>query len=66
MTMSKPQFITALRRSFGDHVLVKDSSLSRLYESFDYTNSDAVDWREFIYLLMVVMQGDMTYKDHLK
>ena len=66
MSMSKPQFITAMRRCFGDHVLKAEASFGKLFESFDFESVGRIDWRAFLYMLLILMQADMPYVDHLK
>ncbi|RYH05774.1 hypothetical protein EON65_43795, partial [archaeon] len=53
--MSKSQFITAMRVTFGQELCEFESVLSRLFESFDGDNSASMDWRSFLYVLSVLM-----------
>jgi hypothetical protein len=66
MLMTKPQFITAMRRCFGDGILKTESSFGKLFESFDFENRGQIDWRAVLYMLLILMQADMSYTDHLK
>eukprot|EP01032_Pedospumella_encystans_P018028 gene18028-20537_t len=54
--MSKAQLTTALRRSFGDHVIESESAISKLFDSFDFGRTDEMDWRAFLYMLTTLMQ----------
>lgn len=64
--MSKPQFITALRKSFGDGILKSAKSLNKLYDSFDLNRRDEADWRSFLFLLTLVMQPFDELLTHLR
>jgi Ca2+-binding EF-hand superfamily protein len=64
--MSKPQFVTALRRAFGDQVLHNEAAISKLFESFDLYRRDEMDWRAFLTLLMMTMQPDMPLRTELR
>ena len=64
--MSQPQFLTALRRSFGDEILAKTTSINKLYESFDMNRRDEMDWRSFLFLLTIVMQPFDDLQTHLR
>ena len=66
LMMTKPQFITAMRRCFGDEVLESENSFGKLFESFDFETKGKVDWRALLYMLMILLQADMTYVEHLK
>ena len=66
MQMTKPQFITAMRRCFGDSILKTEASFGKLFESFDFDRTGTIDWRAMLYMLLILMQADMTYADHLK
>jgi hypothetical protein len=54
--MSKSQLTTALRRSFGNDVIASESSIGRLFDSFDFYRADQMDWRAFLYMLTMLMQ----------
>jgi len=64
--MSKPQFVTALRKSFGDGILNSAKAISKLYESFDLNHRDEADWRSFLFLLTLVMQPFDDLQTHLR
>ena len=66
LLMTKPQFITAMRRCFGDEILESENSFGKLFESFDFECKGKVDWRALLYMLMILLQADMTYLEHLK
>ena len=64
--MTKPQFMTALRRSFGDQVVKDTAAMNKLYDSFDLRRVDEMDWRQFLYLLTMVMQPILPCEQHLR
>ena len=65
-SMTKPQFMTALRRSFGDQIVKDTAAMSKLYDSFDHRRVDEMDWRQFLYLLTMVMQPILPCDQHLR
>ena len=64
--MSKAQFVTGLRRCFGDELLKSESAASKLFDSFDFEMRDQMDWRTFLFLLLILMQPWMSYEEHLQ
>jgi hypothetical protein len=64
--MSKPQFFTAIRRSFGDELIKSQGALSKLYDSFDPDHCDEMDWRAFLFLLTIFMQPHDNVFTHLR
>lgn len=64
--MSKPQFLTALRKSFGDGLLQNTKAISKLFDSFDLNRCDEMDWRSFLFLLTLIMQPFDDIATHLR
>lgn len=64
--MSKPQFLTALRKSFGDGLLRNAKAISKLFDSFDLNRVDELDWRSFLFLLTLIMQPFDDIATHLR
>jgi len=64
--MSKPQFITAMRRCFGDEILDSENSFSKLFDSFDFDRRGQVDWRALLYMLLILLQAGMGYAEQLR
>lgn len=65
-TMSKPQFVTALLRCFGEELKKNEAALSKMFDSFDLRRRDEMDWRAFLYLLTLTMQPDLPCFDQLR
>lgn len=65
-SMTKPQFITAIRHIFGDDVMKVENRFNKLFDTFDKDKKGSIDWRGLLYLLTIVMQGDMGYEEHLR
>ena len=64
--MSKPQFLTGMRRAFGDDLVKSHKALSKLYDSFDPDHVGEMDWRAFLFLLTMFMQPHDTCFTHLR
>lgn len=63
--ITKAQFIIGLRRCFGSALLKSESSISKLFDSFDIDRRDEMDWRSFLFLLTILMQPQLTQEDQL-
>lgn len=65
--MSKAQFITAMRRVFGDSVLgSEEKMMGKLYDSFDLRHVEEFDWRSFLFLITILMQPILPVHEHLR
>lgn len=64
--MSKSQLSTALRLTFGDSMIKSAAEVNLLFDSFDYNRTDEMDWRSFLYLVLIVMQPRYSLSEHLK
>ena len=64
--MSRSQFMIGLRRVFGDEVCKQERSVAKLHESFDYERADQMNWRQFLYLMVVLMQPIMSLEQQLR
>jgi len=64
--MTKPQFLTGMRRAFGDDLVKSSKALSKLYDSFDPDHVDEMDWRSFLFLLTMFMQPHDSCFTHLR
>jgi len=64
--MTKPQFLTGMRRAFGDDLVKSSKALSKLYDSFDPDHVDEMDWRAFLFLLTMFMQPHDSCFTHLR
>ena len=64
--MTKPQFLTGMRRAFGDDLVKSHKALSKLYDSFDPDHVDEMDWRAFLFLLTMFMQPHDSCFTHLR
>eukprot|EP01038_Epipyxis_sp_PR26KG_P010405 gene10405-13975_t len=66
LSITKAQLTTALRRSFGDTILQHQGPVNRLFDSFDFRGTDEMEWRSFLYLLVIMMQPSLPTNDHLR
>jgi hypothetical protein len=64
--MTEAQLLTALRISFGSEVIQSEAIVKKLFSSFDFFLADEMDWRCFLYLLVVVMQPALTCEEMIK
>ena len=64
--MSKPQFLTGIRRAFGDDLIKSSGALGKLYDSYDPDRRDEMDWRAFLFLLTIFMQPHDNCFTHLR
>ena len=64
--MTKAQFTTALRRSFGDNIIKSQSTVDKLYDTYDFTRVDQMDWRAFLYMLTILMQPQLFFEDLIR
>ena len=64
--MSRSQFMIGLRRVFGDEVCKQERSVAKLHESYDVYRSDEMNWRQFLYLMVILMQPVMTLEQQLR
>jgi uncharacterized protein YxjI len=55
-SMTKPQFITAIRHICGDDVMKVENRFNKLFDTFDKDKKGSIDWRGLLYLLTIVMQ----------
>ena len=58
--MTKPQFISGVKKVFGSHITKSDKPLELLFESFDGQHMDKMEWRLFVCLLTLVMQPGLS------
>ena len=64
--MTKAQFITAMRRCFGEDLLKSEALASKLFDSFDLDQRDSMDWRSFLFLITILMQPLLPLDEHLR
>ena len=64
--MTKAQYVTALRLSFGDSISRSAKETSKLYDSFDPNRTDEMDWRSFLFLFTIMMQPFNSFTTHLR
>lgn len=64
--MSLPQFVTALRKVFGESMLTSEKSIEKLFASFDLTRQNQMDWRSFLVLITMMMQPDLSAMEHIR
>ncbi len=64
--MSKAQLITALRLTFGSELIKSESVISQIFNSFDFHSDDQMDWRAFLYMIMILMQPTLTCEEMLR
>jgi hypothetical protein len=64
--MSEAQFLLAMRNVFGFEMTPKaENQLCQLYKAFDYEDRNEVDWRGFLYLIALLVQGHEPLQTHL-
>ncbi len=63
--MSKAQFVVAMNRCFGEGYL-KPEALGKLFDTFDVSILDQMDWRAFLYLLTICTMPDKPCIVHLR
>ena len=64
--MTKPQYISGVKKVFGSHITKSDKPLELLFESFDGQHMDKMEWRLFVCLLTLVMQPGLSNEAFVK
>lgn len=64
--MSEAQLMTALRLAFGSEVIKSELVVKKIFSSFDFFLRDEMDWRSFLYLLIILMQPTLTTAEMIK
>lgn len=65
--MTQSQFLQVMRKVFGtSYTSTSEKKLVQLYMAFDMHDTDEMDWRAFLFLLIMLMQVILPCLEHLK
>jgi hypothetical protein len=65
--MSEPQFVSAMKKVFGDEVIKKkEREMRDLYESFDARRLGKMVWRSFMCLIVIVMLPGQPFSKYVE